>query len=63
LETGGNPICQSLWSKILCRGDLKKRAADHCQIPKDKQYALEPIGRNARLTHNRLYPGRRAAAT
>jgi hypothetical protein len=24
LEAGRNPICHSLWSKILCRGDLKK---------------------------------------
>jgi hypothetical protein len=24
---------------------------------------LEPSGRNSRLTHNRLFPGRRAAAT
>src|ERR1700731_1342554 len=23
LETDGNPICHSLWAKILCRGDLK----------------------------------------
>jgi hypothetical protein len=23
LETGGHPVCHSLWSKILCRGDLK----------------------------------------
>src|SRR5258708_39232950 len=24
LETGGYSVCHSLWSKILCRGDLKK---------------------------------------
>src|SRR5580693_1038834 len=24
LEAGGHPVCHSIWSKILCRGDLKK---------------------------------------
>ena len=23
LETGGHPVCYPIWSKILCRGDLK----------------------------------------
>jgi len=30
---------------------------------KDKRWALVPLGLNSRLTHNRLYPGRPAAAT
>ena len=62
-KLAANPICHSIWSKILCRRDLKKREANHCQSQKDKRWALEPIGFDTRLTHNRLYPGRHAAAT
>jgi hypothetical protein len=62
LETCGNPICPSIWSKIPCCGDLK-REANHCQSQKDKRWALVPSGFNSRLTHNRLFPGRPAAAT
>ena len=34
-----------------------------CPNPKDKRWALESVGFNLRLIHNRLFPGRFAAAT
>jgi len=43
--------------------EISKREANACQSQKDKRWALEPIGFNWRLTHNRLYPGWSAAAT
>src|SRR5882762_9335732 len=41
----------------------EKSETNHCQSPKDKPWALEPLGFNSRLTHNRLFPGRHVAAT
>jgi len=40
LETGGYPVCHSLWSKILCRGDLKE---------------MQPIIAKARKTNDRRW--------
>src|SRR5271170_7890188 len=40
LETGGYPVCHSLWSKILCRGDLKN---------------VKPIIAKARKTNDRRW--------
>jgi hypothetical protein len=39
-----------------------KRESPHAS-PKDKRRALESVGFNWRLTHNRLFAGRSAAAT
>ncbi len=35
----------------------------HCGLKAILEAPLESSGRNSRLTHNRLYPGRRLAAT
>src|ERR1700737_5020457 len=40
LENGGHPVCHSLWSKILCRGDLKN---------------MKPIIAKARKTNDRRW--------
>ena len=40
LEAGGYPVCHSLWSKILCRGDLKE---------------MPPIIAKARKTNDRRW--------
>jgi hypothetical protein len=40
LEIGGHPVCHSLWSKILCRGDLKN---------------VKPIIAKARKTNDRRW--------
>src|ERR1700675_186899 len=34
LETGGYPVCHSLWSEILCRGDLKNVQPIIAKAPK-----------------------------
>jgi hypothetical protein len=45
------------------RADIVPKNATRSKEPKDKRWALEPLGCNSRLTHNRLFPGRSAAAT
>jgi hypothetical protein len=62
LEVGRQPVGHSFWSEILCRGDLKNMKP---KIPtaRDKRWALETIGSNARLLHNGLFADRSAAAT
>ena len=45
------------------RADIARTATEHDNGSKDKRWACETGGSNARLTHNRLLPGRRAAAT
>ena len=40
VETGGHPVCHSLWPKILCRGDLKN---------------VQPIIAKARKTNDRRW--------
>jgi hypothetical protein len=43
--------------------ETEKHEAKDSDSQKDKRWALETIGSNARLLHNRLFPGRSAAAT
>src|SRR5882724_9020192 len=42
LETGGHPICHSLWSKILCRGDLKNVQPIIAKAPKTNDRRWSP---------------------
>ena len=44
LETGGHPVCHSLWSKILCRGDLKNVQPIIAKAPKtnDRRWSRGP---------------------
>jgi hypothetical protein len=41
----------------------EKHEAKDSDSQKDKRWALKTIGSNALLLHNRLFPGRSAAAT
>jgi hypothetical protein len=54
-------IVLSNWPDALTL--VSSRNEPESRTRKDKRWALELLGFNSRLTHNRLHPGRCAAAT